>query len=72
MSLQALLSLALGRWVCPFLRLSCGSFGGAGLSGCPATVSFGLVGGAAILEKFGAGLALRALLPWLRELTRDG
>lgn len=34
-------------------------------------VSFGLVGGAAILEKFGAGPALRALLPWFRALTRD-
>ena len=37
MSLQALLSLVLGRWVCPFLRLSCGSFRGAGPSGCPAS-----------------------------------
>lgn len=34
-------------------------------------LSFGLVGGAAILEKFGAGPALRALLPWFRALTRD-
>ena len=47
-------------------------FWGRGPSGCPATVSLGLVGGAAILENFGAGPALRALLPWLRELTRDG
>lgn len=34
-------------------------------------VSFGLGGGAAVLEKLGAGPALRALLPWLRELARD-
>lgn len=66
---NAVISLALGRQLCPFLHLFLGSSEG-GVALPPG--SFGLVGRVTVLEKLGAGPALRTLLPLFSELTREG